>query len=100
MTPGVLSPRELCDVLNYVLGLPEKLGKRTVIRPAISPCVVASWPVKMTRVQVESWRDARLRQCELGPIIKPSRPGPRFGPRHVPHEILPWAPKTWQRASA
>jgi hypothetical protein len=101
MTPGTLSSRELCDVLNYVLGLPEKLGKRTILRPVISPCVVTSWPTKTTRSPVEGWCDARLRECGLGPrMVNPSRSGPRTGPRQVPHEILAWAPAAWRKAEA
>jgi hypothetical protein len=94
MTPGILSPRELCDLLNYVLGLPERLGG-----PAISVCVVSSWPTK-TRFQVEGLCDARLRNCGLGPTIKFGRRGPRSGPRQVPHEILAWVPAVWKKAQA
>lgn len=96
MNSGLLSPRELCDLLNYVLGLPERIGKKTILRPAIYSCVVESWPVRPTRTHAERWCDACLKECGLGPIAPPYRVG-RKPHALIPREVLPWAPAEWKR---
>lgn len=98
MRPPLLSPSELCDVLNYVLGLPEIVGKKTVLRPTIPTLVVSIWLKKPTRLHVELWLDGQLRNAGLGPKpLTDNTPRPRLH-KFVPKELYPWVPKPWRNA--
>jgi hypothetical protein len=99
MKAGRLNSRELCDLLNFVLGLPERIGSRTIVRSAISPCVVTGWQIKPTRRRVESWCDAQL---DRAGIVARDRVRPRGGRKpgsHMPREVLPWIPPSFRRAA-
>lgn len=100
MKPGLLKARELCDLVNYVLGLPERIGSRTIVRAAIHPCVVSGWQIKPTRRQVESWCDRQLVDAGIIPPKYPSRRGGRKPGAHVPRELLAWASPAFLRGKA
>jgi hypothetical protein len=70
--PGLLRPRQLCDLLNYVLGRPIR-GKTYEVVPRINVCVVQSWDAGYQQASVERWCDARLE--EAGVIPKRVRRG-------------------------
>jgi hypothetical protein len=77
-----LSPLQLCDLLNYVLGVPVKLSSH-VIYPAISSLVIISWSGQL-RDEAERWCEWVLDR-EL--VIQARR-----HPREVPLQVLPWVP--------
>jgi hypothetical protein len=56
----ILTASQLADLVNYALGLPVKLGQRTILEPAIHPCVVSTWNWKQ-RVKCELWCEEVLR---------------------------------------
>lgn len=91
---GGLTPAQLCDLLNYVLGLPRM---RFPIRRAIHPCVVSTWPLKRTRKQAESWCEARLR--EDGYLPTPPRMSGRHAGAYLPRQLQPWVPPQYRRAA-
>ena len=88
MSQCTLSTSQLCDLLNFVLGLPQVMGPRT-IRPAIDRFVVVSWRTKPTRRLAESWCDARLAEFGIGPKRRVRYPGRRGGVR-APEELTSW----------
>ncbi len=95
MNPARLNSRELCDLLNFVLGLPERIGKRTVLRSALSPCLVTGWRIKR-RFRVEVWCDAQLMNAGVIPKV-PRRAG-RIPGRYVPPEVVALV-KFWRAAA-
>lgn len=94
-----LTPTQLCDLLNYVLGLPQMLGTRTVIRPALHPCVVGTWHTKQVRKRAEAWCDARLAEAGISGA-QPARklPGRPHG-ASMPREMQHWLPTQLRRAA-
>ena len=85
-----LTPAQLCDLLNYALELPRKIGigNRTVRNPAINPCVASTWLLKR-RVRVEAWCEACLREANVLPAQR--RPAGRIPGRYMPRELAQWA---------
>ncbi len=98
MRHPALTHTQLCDLLNYVLGLPQVIGQKTVFRPAIHPSVVKSWIVK-AQYQAEVWCDVRLREAGLGPRIGPSPVGAHPG-KHLPRQAAYWVPSYVMRTGA
>jgi hypothetical protein len=85
----LLSSSELCDLLNYMLGLPEIFAERTVT-PAIDPCVVASWNIRPQRSGAESWCDARLLEVGIHLAVQPNAPPKsKFAGRHIRRNLPP-----------
>jgi hypothetical protein len=80
-----LTPRQLCDLLNFVLDLPKRTGTRMVICPEIDPVVIDSWPTRPTRANVERWCHSQL--AKSGVI---SSTGVRYGVS-MPRELYRWA---------
>jgi hypothetical protein len=54
-----LTAGQLCDLLNYILGLPVVLARR-VARPGLEPSVLGCWNQR-SRGQVELWCDYQMR---------------------------------------
>src|SRR5262249_52395867 len=80
-----LTPRQLCELLNFVLDLPHRAGVRgTVICAAISPVVVDSSPTRPTRAHIERWCNTQLAKAGLIP-----RTGVKYGVV-APREISRW----------
>jgi hypothetical protein len=60
-----LTPGQLCDLLNYFLGLPVVLARR-VTRPGLEPAVLGCWNQR-SRGQVELWCDYQMRVAGMLP---------------------------------
>ena len=58
-SPSRLQPHQLADLLNYALGLPLRMGTRTIVKPAFDPFIPATWGMK-ARGKTERWLEAVL----------------------------------------
>lgn len=72
-----LKQSELCDLVNYLFGLPVRMG-RHIAEPRIEPVVVSSWTAH-TRARIEDFCDRQLR---------PPSPGHR-SPASLPATAIP-----------
>lgn len=96
MRTPTLTHVQLCNVINYILGLPVKRNPCGVLvrRDPISPCVVYSWGAKRMYF-VENWVDAVLRTPDADGerVIGGTLLGYRAGRSHpTPKELFPWLP--------
>ena len=100
MKTPTLTHLQLCDLANFALELPQKIGQRTVLRPRMEPWVTYSWNGDI-RFHVETWLDARLRDVGLGPRVPEGRgPGGAPSGRMMPREIVPWVMPRFQGRQA
>jgi hypothetical protein len=76
-TSVILCPRELTDLLNFVLGLPHKGKVGQVLKPSIHVFVVRTWDdgKKRNHSMLERWCDGALIEAGVmaGPGIKAGR---------------------------
>jgi hypothetical protein len=75
MPANHLSNQQLCDLVNYLLGLPvrKKPNGGFVRREGLNPCVTYSWGVRASN-QLERWADDELSQVNLMPLTIRRRP--------------------------
>lgn len=91
-----LTPLQLCDLVNYVLSLPER-SKDRIIHERISAVVVDSWRVRPTRCRVERWCDLQLELCGMTPTRKKSAAG-RPESQVPPPQLWMFAPNAdWRK---
>ena len=82
-----LKPEALHFLLNFMLGLPVIIGKRTIAAPEIPLLVVKFWKAK-TRKKAEAWIEQEMRH--IGMLkFNPSLAG---RPPKPPQELLHWIP--------
>lgn len=62
MDPAILTPKQIADLVNYVLGLPIRRNGHHgwIRREAISACVFQSWEWRERR-KVVNWAESQLR---------------------------------------
>ena len=90
--PSQLSPSQLCQVLNYILGLPVKHRPNGgfVRRERLHPCVAFSWGRKRC-LKVELWaEDQMMREGML-----PREAETRGRGRAMPRELNAWINPPW-----
>lgn len=94
MMLACLTTRQLCDLVNYVLGLPTWLGGFQTKEPVTVP-VVASWPKYPARAHVECWCHRQLEMNGMLPTAKKrGRRSIRFGMIAPPRELWMFAPQS------
>jgi hypothetical protein len=81
--PSILTPSQLADLLNYVLGLPQRFGRNTR-QGAIDRFIPVTWGAK-TCGKVEFWAERELRKAGVLPELPMSKyPGrPCFPPQSL-----------------
>ncbi len=91
---STLSPHQLADILNFLLGLPVKKGVNggLVRRDGLHPCLTFSWGMKV-RARAEHWAETALRTPDAydGRMAIPEPLEIRLGrKRRMPKELNPW----------
>lgn len=86
MPANHLSNLELCDSVNYILGLPvrKKTNGGFARRDGLNPCVVSSWGGKKI-IQLEAWMEFQLRNSGILPERRHQR-----RPNSPPSCFLRW----------
>src|SRR6185312_16269927 len=91
---AILTPHQLTDLLNYILGLPTRNGKH-IIRYAIPVMVVKIWSKRNERNAAERWCDCEL--MRVGILAKPHA-GPWWP--DVPKCLRAWAGLAYAAAAS